>query len=435
MKGSSKIKMKRWILIFAAVGLATLTLEAHTMPADSVGVEKVGGKSYIVHQVEPQETLFGISRRYSTPVNDIVQSNDNLKDGLKIGQKIRVPYIEEEAIPKDALVHQVIPGETLFAIAQSYNVALQDLKAWNNLQGNDLSIGQSLIIKGLEVKEEAVDEQKIEETVAMADRKVAVTKEPVNTAEANQQKEKTDPRAAMPVNGKIEPDSPTPKAKETTTSTPEPVESSEKTAVSSTGNWLSHKVGQGETLFSIAQRYNAKVEELINWNGLSSNNLAIGQTLKVGRETNASIPVTRFPKPESKSSAPVAAKTPTNTQPTTRTSPSASTTSSASSGGSSASGGGNVAPSTAYKNIKENGQAEVIEGTGNHKKYLVLHRTAPVGTIMRIRNEENDVTVFARVVGVLPNTGDNDKLLIKVSKAAFDQLKAVNSRFRVEVGY
>lgn len=435
MKGSSKIKMKRWILIFAAVGLATFTLEAHTMRADSVGVEKVGGKSYIIHQVAPQETLFGISRRYSTPVNDIVQSNDNLKDGLKIGQRIRVPYIEKEAIPKDALVHQVIPGETLFAIAQSYNVALQDLKAWNNLQGNDLSIGQSLIIKGLAVKDEPVGEEKIDETVAVADRKVAVTKEQVNRAEANQQKEKPDPRASMPANGKIEAASPSPKAKEMATSTPDRVKPSEKSDVSTTGNWLSHKVGQGETLFSIAQRYDAKVEELINWNGLSSNNLAIGQTLKVGRETNASIPVTRFPKPESKPSAPTVAKIPTNTQPTKSPSSSASSTSSASSGGSSASGAGNVAPSTAYKNVRENGQAEVIEGTGNHKKYLVLHRTAPVGTIMRIRNEENDVTVFARVVGVLPNTGDNDKLLIKVSKAAFDQLKAVNSRFRVEVAY
>lgn len=95
----------------------------------------------------------------------------------------------------------------------------------------------------------------------------------------------------------------------------------------------------------------------------------------------------------------------------------------------------NVSTSTAFKNVSESGQAEVIEGTGNHKKFLVLHRSAPVGTIMRIRNEENDVTIFARVVGVLPETGDNNKLLIKLSKAAFDQLKAVNSRFRVEVSY
>ncbi|EPR66669.1 hypothetical protein ADICYQ_4256 [Cyclobacterium qasimii M12-11B] len=181
--------------------------------------------------------------------------------------------------------------------------------------------------------------------------------------------------------------------------------------VSTTGNWISHQVVQGETLFAIARKYEANVGDIIKWNGLSSNNLSVGQTLKVSRETNANIPVTQLPgnstsTPEQTNSE-SASTTPTN----------------------------NISTSTAFKNVNESGQAEVIEGTGNHKKFLVLHRNAPVGTIMRVRNEENDVTVFARVVGVLPETGDNNKLLIKLSKAAFDQLKAVNNRFRVEVSY
>ncbi len=88
-----------------------------------------------------------------------------------------------------------------------------------------------------------------------------------------------------------------------------------------------------------------------------------------------------------------------------------------------------------FKNLKELGQAELIEGTGGHKKYLVLHRSAPIGTIMRVKNEENNATIFARVVGTLPETGDNSKLVIKLSQAAFDQLKAVNGRFPVEIMY
>ena len=186
--------------------------------------------------------------------------------------------------------------------------------------------------------------------------------------------------------------------------------------VLTSGGWITHKVDQGQTLFSIAKQYDAKVEDLIEWNGLSSSNLSLGQSLKVGKDKNTTVPTVtspaKTPTPEEK--APVTASTPSN-------------------GGASESP--STSSSTAYKNIKEVGQAEVIEGTGNHKKYLVLHRTAPVGTIMRIRNEANDVTVFARVVGVLPNTGDNSKLIIKVSKAAFDQLRAVNSRFPVEVSY
>jgi rare lipoprotein A (peptidoglycan hydrolase) len=78
---------------------------------------------------------------------------------------------------------------------------------------------------------------------------------------------------------------------------------------------------------------------------------------------------------------------------------------------------------------------KIRNGVFWRKKYLVLHRTAPVGTIMRIKNEENDITIFARVVGTLPETGDHSKLVIKLSQAAFDQLKAVNSRFPVEILY
>ena len=147
------------------------------------------------------------------------------------------------------------------------------------------------------------------------------------------------------------------------------------------------------------------MEDIINWNGLVSNNLTVGQVLKVGRAElkQSDVPIVGEPKvvssPEEMHVVPDGAN----------------------------SGG--------FKNIRETGQAELIEGTGGHKKYLVLHRTAPVGTIMRVKNEENDVTIFARVVGTLPETGDNSKLVIKLSQAAFDQLKAVNGRFPVEVMY
>ncbi|AKP50362.1 Peptidoglycan-binding lysin domain-containing protein [Cyclobacterium amurskyense] len=387
-------KMKCWILIIGMIGLAVPSKGALLVDRDSVGVEKIGGKSYIIHQVDPQETLFGISRRYNTPVNEIVQNNDTLKDGLKIGQRIRVPYIEKQAIPEGAKVHHVTPGETLFSIAKSYNISMEKLMEANALKGTDLSVGQALIIEGIEQLEAPVVEKKVEKPVEATPQTVAVAAEKINTKK-KQPKEKVE--------------------KVKTEEAPAPVPASPSTAptspsVSTTGNWISHQVVQGETLFAIARKYEANVEDIIKWNGLSSNNLSVGQTLKVGRETNANIPVTQLPgnnKPSAELTNSESATPPTK----------------------------NISTSTAFKNVTESGQAEVIEGTGNHKKFLVLHRNAPVGTIMRVRNEENDVTVFARVVGVLPETGDNNKLLIKLSKAAFDQLKAVNSRFRVEVSY
>lgn len=386
MQGRMKnCDMKKSILVLGLLLITGFSLAESLALRDSVGVEKINGQSFIIHQVEEKETLFAISRRYKTPVNEIVQNNDELKSGLKIGQRIRIPFVEKSAIPTGAKLHNVAPGETMFSIARSYSVTVNDLMAWNDLKGNDLSVGQALIIRGVA---EAEQENAVPEPPKVAETSPIVEKKPSppTTRQTTEQKSNT------------------------------PASASASTGTSmTTGGWITHQVTQGQTLFSIAKQYEAKVEDLIEWNGLSSNTLSLGQSLKVGRDKTTTVPTVTSPTPAPRNEE----RTPASTGSPANTSAGTTTTSS----------------STAYKNLKETGQAEVIEGTGNHKKYLVLHRTAPVGTIMRIRNEENDITVFARVVGVLPDTGDNSKLLIKVSKAAYDQLKAVNSRFPVEVSY
>jgi rare lipoprotein A (peptidoglycan hydrolase) len=83
----------------------------------------------------------------------------------------------------------------------------------------------------------------------------------------------------------------------------------------------------------------------------------------------------------------------------------------------------------------ESGLAEVIAGNSNSDMFLALHRTAPVGTIMQIRNQMNDLSVFVKVVGKLPDTGANDKVVVKISQKAFERLAAVDKRFRVELSY
>lgn len=364
---------------------------------DSLRTEKRGGKSFIVHQVEAKETLFAISRRYQTPVGEIVKSNESLKSGLKAGQEIFVPFIGEESVPAGSDLHKVASGETLYSISKKYNVSIDELKTWNSLRGNDLSVGQALIIKGqaetpkpivAEVEKQEIPQQ----TQPTSEKAVATNTEVVKVEEKA-------PKKVEKVEAKAE------KAVEEKSSLAETPKAPAEAVAVVPGDWISHEVRSGETLFSISKQYNAKVEEVIRWNGLSSNNLKVGQVIKVGRAEPAPSQVPIVGEPKVVTDVEEMHEVPDG----------------ASSGG--------------FKNISEMGQAEVIPGTGGHKKYLVLHRTAPVGTIMRVRNEENDVTIFARVVGVLPETGDNSKLVIKLSQAAYDQLKAVNPRFPVEVAY
>ncbi|MFN3997272.1 LysM peptidoglycan-binding domain-containing protein [Algoriphagus sp.] len=372
--------------------------EAAEMTAgDSVGVERVGDKTYILHQVSPQETLFAISRRYQVPVGEIQNSNESLKQGLKIGQTIRVPYIAKNDLAEGTTMHKVGAGETLFSISKKYNVTVDSLKQWNKLLGNDLSVGQALIIK------ETSPQAPITSPAPVVATTTPVTPAATPKREVVEAQPKPEPKVAEKKSELFTPKNTQPEV----IATPNP---STNATVSSTpitpGEWISHTVKAGETLFSISTQYESSVEELIKWNGLTSNNLRSGQVIKVGRagEGPAKVPVIGTPN--------VAATTAgMNTEPTPENT----------------SGG--------FRNIKETGQAELIEGTGGHKKYLVLHRKAPVGSIMRVKNEENDITIFARVVGKLPETGDNSKLVIKLSQAAYDQLRAVNQRFPVEVLY
>ncbi|QDH81551.1 LysM peptidoglycan-binding domain-containing protein [Echinicola soli] len=393
-------------LVFFIFFTGTGATFATGVARDSVGVEKIGDKTYIIHEVTAKETLFAISRRYETPVGDIIKNNDELKQGLKIGQRIKVPYIPKTEIPAGAVLHKVSPGETLFSVAQNYSVSVSDVKAWNDLKGDDLSVGQALIIKGAKPKETPK-----REAPELRGNPTEIKQAPVTaTTEA--------PKKEKPKEEKSKKEKVSAKASDETEQ-PREEQRIEDVPAGESAGWITHTVKDGETLYSISKKYNANMGDLINWNVLSSNNLQEGQKLKVGRKegavNNPSVPA-----------EPATTSARDNKGVTTPEEEEAVTAAAVKKASN---------ESTAYKNIKASGQAEVIEGTSNHKKYLVLHKTAPVGTIMRIRNEENDVTIFARVVGKLPDTGDNEELLIKVSQAAFDQLRAVNNRFRVEISY
>lgn len=383
-----------WYLVSFFCFSVTLSKAYGSSEVDSVGIERLGDQSYILHRVDPKETLFGISRRYGSPVNDIVSANESLKQGLKIGQTIKVPFIPKADLPSGSILHKVAPGETLFSISKFYGVSVEQVKKSNDLQGNDLSVGLPLIIEksGLAVTETKTVVPAVSSTPTQ--QKPAVQNTPAKEA-AVASTPKVEKSVSKPAEVTI--------AKSETNRTPPSQGSS--TAPIVPGDWMSHQVKTGETLFSISSQYGAKVEDLITWNALSSNNVRVGQNLKVGRgpAEPSKVPVIGTPRV-------VTNVEEMNVEPTAENT------------------GG-------YKNIRESGQAERIDGTGGHKKYLVLHRTAPVGTVMRIKNEENDVTIFARVVGTLPETGDNGRLVIKLSQAAFDQLKAVNSRFPVEIMY
>jgi LysM repeat protein len=328
---------------------------------DSVGIETINGKVFIIHKVEEKETLYGISKRYGSTVEAILQVNPNAGSGLEIGQLIKVPYTATSRTTtttrtqsSGGIIHVVGDKETLFSISKAYNVSIDDIKQWNNLTSNSLSVGQEIVVK----------------------KKTSVSTNP----------------------------------KPSDTTTPQP-----------TSKRGTHTVSAKETMFSISKQYGISIQQLKDWNNLQSNELSIGQVLYLS-DTGKNVPVVSESKPTTPQPPVVITKQPEQ-PPVQEVKPPQKET---------------ITISESVKGsdeVLESGLAELIEGTDGNRKYLALHRTAPVGTILKVRNEMNNREVFVRVMGKLPDTSLTDKLIIRISKSAYDRLGAIDQRFRVQLTY
>ncbi len=104
------------------------------------------------HLVEVGETLYGISRKYDVPVEVIKTENGLTSNSLSAGMILKIPSEQKEKdeveIKKDEPVyHTVKQGETLYRISKTYDADVDQLKTWNDLKSNEISVGQKLRVK------------------------------------------------------------------------------------------------------------------------------------------------------------------------------------------------------------------------------------------------------------------------------------------------
>jgi LysM repeat protein len=83
----------------------------------------------------------------------------------------------------------------------------------------------------------------------------------------------------------------------------------------------------------------------------------------------------------------------------------------------------------------DEGVAEVIELESKSGKYLALHKTAPIGTLLQVRNETNGATVWVKVIGRLPELSQNENIVVKLSPKAMSRVSPIDKRFRAKVFY
>lgn len=192
-----------------------------------------------------------------------------------------------------------------------------------------------------------------------------------------------------------------------------------------------HKVIAKESLYSIASKYNMRVDDLKLLNGLTSTNLSIGQTLKVlvseevslnqKVETNASgkpVLVENKPKPELK--PPVTEVSKIKYIDSTDSNRSIEI------------------PRNRYgiTEVNNKGLAVWIDDDNlDATKSYALHRTAPVGTVVKITNPMTDRSVFAKVVGRFTENQTTKDVIIVLTKATADAIGALDKRFLVHITF
>lgn len=342
---------------------------------DSIGIERIDGNLFILHKVEAKETFYSLSRRYKVTIEDIIRYNPEAEAGLKLEEILKIPYQHSGVSSTARKTHTVAPGQTLFAISKLNNVSVENIKKWNNLSSNDLNVGQTLFMDS---------ETKSSSKVASGQNQTKVGSG--NNTNASQENDRS---------GKVV-----------------------------------HAVEPSQTLFSISKIYNVTVDDIKSWNNLQGNDLEVGQklTIKVKREANKFDDAERIPVITENVEQDKVARLDNKVEPAGKEEAVEVVKNEAKSDTKSSNSSG-------FKKVVELGLAEIIENASDTKKYVALHRTAPIGTIMQVTNEMNNQNVFVRVIGKLPATGENDKVLIKLSRPAFERLGAVNDKFPAEISY
>ncbi|MCD6112403.1 MAG: LysM peptidoglycan-binding domain-containing protein [Bacteroidales bacterium] len=102
--------------------------------------EKQDKTKYISHIIKRKETLYGISKKYSVSISELIILNPELKNGLKKGMKIKIPKTDKSFTKKqmsflkfkgDTIInyvkHKVKKREDLESIANDYAVKVEDI--------------------------------------------------------------------------------------------------------------------------------------------------------------------------------------------------------------------------------------------------------------------------------------------------------------------
>lgn len=114
------------------------------------------------HTILPKETLYGISKKYNTTIEQLKKLNPHIAEGLKIGMKIKIPLNvnkEEEVSEATYILHTVVKDETVYNLTRRYEISEEELLQLNPILKDGLKLGMVLKIR---IKENTVIDEEDE---------------------------------------------------------------------------------------------------------------------------------------------------------------------------------------------------------------------------------------------------------------------------------
>ncbi len=243
------------------------------------------------HTVQPQETLYGISRQYGTTVEAIQAANGMSDTSLPVGKVLNLPaeavaavvaagdeaarsaeqaaaaaQAEAEAVSSfpDTEIYTVQAGDSLYAIATAYGYTLEQFMGLNGLRSDIINPGQLLKTRGSGGDQFETIVQPGDNLQRIATRH-GVSPEQLAAANGISLHTVLNPGHSLTV----------PSADYVIADAPDSLPDMGGAA----GPTIT--VAPGDSLWTIARAHGTTVDQIKSTNGLSSDNLRAGQTLRL----------------------------------------------------------------------------------------------------------------------------------------------------------
>lgn len=154
------IQQGRFFVIMICLLTGINSMQAQQLPYEIVTVD---GQSYYKYKVQPGEGLYAVSRIFSISVADLLRYNPGSNSGLQNGQELLIPVtqvserISSDAAPQDisrndptdqntSFKHTVVKGETVYSISKMYHTTVDQIIRLNPSAANGIAIGSVLSI-------------------------------------------------------------------------------------------------------------------------------------------------------------------------------------------------------------------------------------------------------------------------------------------------